>query len=175
MWLSTVDGLLVAPQLAGWLDLSRRPMEITSKATYPAGALSNFAPHRFRFRGFEIGSMEGLLQGLKCRSPGAQARVFALVGAKAKKVGAKHDWKSDQTLYWQGEPVDRHGDDYQSLLDEAYQAMFAQNHKARRALLATGDAVLTHSIGEGKPQDTVLTSVELCDRLMRVRDELRGR
>lgn len=118
--------------------------------------------------------MEGLLQGLKCPSAEMQAHVFTLVGIKAKRGGAKRNWKRDQTLYWQGEPLDRHGDAYQTLLDEAYRAMFAQNGKARAALLATGDAVLTHSLGERKAQDTVLTRNEFCRRLTAIRRELRS-
>jgi predicted NAD-dependent protein-ADP-ribosyltransferase YbiA (DUF1768 family) len=174
-WTRTAAHQLVAPHLAAWINRSSAGVDIKSGASYPAGALSNFARHPFRLRGLRVNSMEGLLQGLKCRSPKMQTRVFTLDGAKAKKAGAKHDWKADQTLYWQGTPIDRHSDTYQALLNEAYRTMFDHNHNARRALLATGDAVLTHSIGEPNPHKSVLTTSELCDRLMRIRDELRDR
>ena len=66
-----------------------KEMDISSKSSYPGGALSNFAPHPFKFRGFEVNSMEGFLQGLKFKSPEMQAEVFKLVGRAAKKKGAK--------------------------------------------------------------------------------------
>lgn len=53
--------------------------------TYPGRNLSNFFPHPFIFRGFEVSSMEGFLQGLKFKSPEMQAEVFKLVGLAAKK------------------------------------------------------------------------------------------
>ena len=40
-------------------------MDIKSGCKYPASALSNFAPHPFKFRGFNVASMEGFLQGIK--------------------------------------------------------------------------------------------------------------
>lgn len=155
---------------------ARRPVtvDITSSRSYPANVLSNFAAHPFRLRGWRIASMEGLLQGLKCRSPETQAHIFTLIGRAAKKAGAQHDWETAQILFWRETPIDRHGTDYQRLLDEAYGVMFAQSHRARRALPDTGDAVLTHSIGGSDPRETVLTEAELCDRLMRIRQNLRA-
>lgn len=38
-------------------------MDIGSGNGWPAAALSNFSPHPFTFRGFEIASMGGFLQG----------------------------------------------------------------------------------------------------------------
>ena len=37
------------------------------------------------------------------------------------------------------------------LLDRAFETMFSENSKARRALLASRDAVLRHSIGKKSP------------------------
>jgi len=102
-----------------------------------------------------------------------QKHVMTLVGRAAKFKGKKKRWWRTQTLFWQGQPLDRHSDEYQQLLDESFRAMFAQNDSARRALLATNDAVLTHSLGKAKPSETVLTRSEFCSRLMRIRAELR--
>ena len=148
-------------------------MDIGSGHGYPADALSNFSPHPFTFRGLPVASMEGLLQGLKFENPEMQKHVMTLVGRAAKFKGKKKRWWRTQTLFWQGQPLDRHGDEYQQLLDEAFRAMFAGNDSARRALIATGDAVLAHSLGKGKPSETVLTRSEFCSRLMRIRAELR--
>jgi hypothetical protein len=97
---------------------------------------------------------------------------MTLVGMAAKRKGASKNWRQTQTLWWQGEKLDRHSQEYADLLDEAYLAMFTQNEGARRALIATGDAVLQHSIGKSNARDTVLTRSEFCSRLMRIRAEL---
>jgi len=147
-------------------------MDIGSGSGWPSSALSNFAPHAFVFRGFAISSMEGLLQGFKFENPEMQKHVFTLVGKGAKFKGKKKKWFRTQTLFWQGQPIDRHSPEYQSLLDEAYEAMFSQNASAKRALLATQNAVLTHSMGRQKESETVLTRAEFCSRLMRIRTRL---
>ena len=150
-------------------------MDIKSGKPYPAGALSNFAPHPFVFRGHEVNSMEGFLQGLKFKSPEMQLEIFKKVGIGAKRSGKGKNWQRTQTLWFQGEPIKRESQDYQDLLDEAYVAMFTQNNKARKALLATGKAVLKHSIGWHKANETVLTRTEFCSRLTEIRDTIRAR
>ena len=147
-------------------------MDIKSGNKYPSGALSNFAPHPFVFQGVEIASMEGFLQSLKFKGVEMQKHVCSLVGRAAKRAGAKKNWQEKQTLYWQGYPIARGSDGYQKLLDDVYEAMFTQNEKARKALLATQNASLTHSIGRRKINETVLTQQEFCSRLMRIRRDL---
>jgi len=149
-------------------------MEIRSGNPYPAGALSNFAPHPFTFRGCEVSSMEGFLQGLKFKNPEMQLEIFKKVGIGAKRAGKGKNWQRTQTLWFQGEPVKRDSQEYQDLLDEAYECMFAQNNKARNALLASGDAVLKHSMGSRKISDTVLTRREFCSRLTKIRAKIKA-
>jgi hydrogenase maturation factor HypF (carbamoyltransferase family) len=96
-----------------------------------------------------------------------------LVGLKAKFKGKDKKWWRDRKLAWQGEVFDRDSDRYQQLLDLAYQAMFDQNEGFRKALKASEDAVLTHSIGKTSPKVTVLTQSEFCGRLMRLRATLK--
>ena len=52
--------------------------------------------------------------------------------------------------------------------------MFDQNEKARKALMATQNAVLKHSIGWHKANETVLTRREFCGRLTKIRDRIRA-
>lgn len=146
-------------------------MNIKSGCGYPASALSNFAPHRFTIDGVECASMEGFLQSLKFKDPEMQKHVCTLVGAKAKYKGKGKQWYRTQKLYWQGKEIDRHSDDYQQLLDRAYEAL-SKNEGFRKALIATGNAVIKHSIGKSKPSETVLTESEFCGRLMKLRKEL---
>jgi len=148
-------------------------MNIGSGTGYPSSALSNFAPHPFVFRGIPANSVEGILQGLKFENPEIQRHVFLLVGREAKFRGKNKNWKRDQTLYFQGQPINRHSQEYQNLLDEIYTELFKQNEGARNALMATGDAVLTHTIGKSKESETVLTRSEFCSRLMRIRERIK--
>lgn len=149
-------------------------MDIRSKLDYPAGALTNFAPYVFVFDGVECASMEGLLQSFKEPDIDSQVEICHLVGIEAKNAGNDRNilWKETQTLYWQGKSYDRQGDEYQALLDRAYEAIF-QNEEFRKALRATGTETLTHSIGNPDSVDTILTEEEFCSRLMKLRDRLK--
>jgi hypothetical protein len=51
--------------------------------------------------------------------------------------------------------------------------MFKQNTGFKTALIATGDAHLTHSIGKTNPKETILTVSEFCNRLHWLRDIVR--
>ena len=144
-------------------------MDIKSGCGYPASALSNFAPHPFVFDGVEVASMEGLLQAFKFDKEHIQIEVCKLVGKAAKFRGKKKDWRVDQKLYWKGVTYERKGSEYQELLDRAYMAMATQSDSFQRALLATQQSAITHSIGKSKESETVLTEREFCSRLLIVR------
>ena len=145
-------------------------MDVGSKSGYPAGALSNFSPHPFIIDGVQCNSMEGFLQGLKFESKEMQEYVCSLVGYAAKKKGRNKNWQEKQTLYWRGKPIKRDSDEYQDLLNRAYNAMF-ENTKFKAALEASKGATLTHSIGKNKKSETVLTTQEFCSRLTYLRDK----
>ena len=146
-------------------------MDIGSGSGFPAGSLSNFAPHGFTIDGVECASMEGFLQSLKFSSPDMQREVCKLVGKAAKFKGKGKKWYRTQTLYWQGKEYKRDSKEYQELLDRAYNEL-AKNTSFQKALLATRDATLTHSIGKKKINETVLTASEFTSRLYRIREEL---
>ncbi len=114
--------------------------------------------------------MEGFLQSLKFKNPLMQKEVCKLVGIKAKTKGRNKKWQVKQVLWWAGQPVGRHTDDYQELLDVAYEAL-CENTKFRKALVATGDATLTHSIGKSDSHKTILTKSEFCKRLIQLRNK----
>ena len=145
-------------------------MDIGSGKGYPAATLSNFSPHKFVFDGVEIASMEGFLQSLKFATPEMQAEVCKLVGIAAKRKGSSKNWRTTQKLHWQGNVFPRKSDEYQELLDKAYQAMYDQSEGFRKALKAAEGATLEHSIGKSHESDTVLTKREFCSRLTKLRD-----
>ena len=148
-------------------------MDIGSREGYPSSALSNFAPHPFVIDGVQCNSMEGFLQSLKFKDPEMQKQVCLLVGKAAKFKGKKKKWFQTQTLYWQGKEYKRDSDEYQELLDKAFNCL-ATNKGFQNALLATNNAVLTHTIGKNKITDTVLTRSEFTSRLTRIRTELQS-
>jgi predicted NAD-dependent protein-ADP-ribosyltransferase YbiA (DUF1768 family) len=147
-------------------------MDVRSGKGYPSSALSNFAGHRFIFDGVVCNSMEGLLQSFKFKNPDMQVEVCKLIGKAAKLKGMEKNWRVLQTLYWRGVAINRHSQEYQDLLDRAYNAMFEQSESFRNALAASGDAVLTHSIGNTDDDETILTRREFCSRLMKLREKL---
>jgi hypothetical protein len=147
-------------------------LDIKAKAPFPAGALSNFAVHPFVLDGVACACMEGFLQSLKIQEVSEQRRVCALPGPVARSIGRKFDWRESGTLWWLGASIDRLSDEYQQLLDRAYDALCDQSPAFRMALVASGQARLTHSIGKSDPCETILTSEEFCSRLERLR--LRG-
>jgi hypothetical protein len=146
-------------------------VDIGSKSGYPSSALSNFAPHKFIFDGVECNSMEGLLQSFKSKNHDVQIERCKLVGYAAKKAGRNINWQTKQLLYWKNRAYPRNSLFYQNLLDRAYDAL-AENEGFRKALLATGKATLTHSIGRTSINETVLTRSEFCSRLTEIRNRL---
>jgi len=101
-----------------------------------------------------------------------QKHVCTLVGKKAKFKGKKKKWWRDQKLYWLGETIDRHGPEYQILLDKAFGAMFEHSESFRNALKASGKATLAHSMGKNDESKTVLTNREFIRRLTELRSRL---
>jgi hypothetical protein len=140
----------------------------------PAKELSNFTAREFAVDTVPCASMEGFLQSLKEPDPAVQREMCLLVGFAAKKRGRKLDltWKARQTLWWQGQEFGRRSEEFQGLLDRAFEALFTMNAGFRRSLASTGQEPLTHTIGKSDPSDTVLTEEEFCTRLMKLRERL---
>lgn len=97
-----------------------------------------------------------------------QKHVCTLVGKAAKFKGKDKKWWKEQKLYWQGKEFARESEEYQLLLNRAYNAIY-QNAGFRSALEASKPAILTHSIGKNDETRTVLTQTEFCGRLMKLR------
>lgn len=99
-------------------------VDIYSKKRGYAGRLSNFTERHFTFDGVECCSLEGVLQSFKFSDIEKQKQCCRLVGIHAKRFGENEDWKTNQTLYWQGIEYKRDGIEYQSLLDRLYSTVF---------------------------------------------------
>lgn len=151
-----------------WLGLA---LDISSKNSGPEAILSNFTENHFIFDGIECGGMEGFLQSLKHENQDKQQKICALYGVRAKRKG-KWQWMESQTVYWKGQCINRHGEDFQQLVRAAFNAMFEQCSQFRDALVATGYKRLYHSMGKVDPHTTILTEKEFCDILTELRNKL---
>ena len=148
-------------------------MDVGSRGSYPANALSNFSAHAFVIDEIACASMEGFLQSIKFKSVDMQKVICTYIGFGAKKAGSKKNWQEKQTLWWKGVPINRHSDRYQQLITRAYDCMFDQCESFRNALKAAGkNAVFTHSMGSSNESATVLTEREFCSQLMRLKRKL---
>lgn len=154
-----------------WLCMTGKAVDISSEGSYPGDVLSNFTPYTFTFRGRAFCSIESLLQGMKFEGIEKQDKVFGLVGKAAKRKGKKSKWYLRQTLYWQGEPMKRDSAEYRNLVEEAFRAL-SLNRDFRKALLATGDRTLYHTMGKSDPTRTILTEEEFCEILTSIRKEI---
>jgi len=120
----------------------------------------------------KCGSMEGFLQAIKTNDPNRQEMVCSLCGKKAK-MRSTDTWKKEQNVYWKGHTLNRHGNHFQFLIRRAFRAMATQSPDFRKALLATDNKKLYHTIGKDNPQETILTEQELCSILTDLRADLR--
>ena len=150
-------------------------IDIHSKGEYPSCALSNFAVYEFYVDGVKCMSMEGFLQSLKFRSTAKQKQVCLLSGKEAKNSSrhslAQLRWLITHTLYWKGKRINRYSDEYQALLNRAYNEL-AKNPDFRKALLCTGENELIHSIGNKDARKTVLTEYEFILQLSELRNNI---
>lgn len=137
-----------------------------------ARILSNLYPISFKFRGKRVGSIEGVLQGIKYKDKKMQNLVFKYSGLDAYHTRACNTlnfWGNDGILYWQGKPIKRDGEEYQMFLDELYVSALS-NPLYKSALLATGDKYILHHIGNTNINETVLTRFEYEQRLNALRE-----
>lgn len=162
--------------LKGWLYklnvriwvIFGKGIDIHSKAKWPSNELSNFYPHEFVLDGVKCKSMEGFLQSLKRSDPTTQREICVLSGKEAK-FHSLNDWKKDEILYWNGKEYERKSKAFRSLVERAYFEMYSQNQSFRKALKATKDKRLFHTIGNTKQDETILTDWEFCEILTNLR------
>ncbi len=145
--------------------LDKSAIDIKSQAPGAIGRLSNYTQRSFVFDGVQCGSLEGILQSLKCPDPIKQAEICALSGGAAKHAGSLYDWKAEQLLYWQGRAIPRGGEEYQRLLDRLYLAVYEQDEGFRRDISEIRGKNIDHRMGLSDPAKTVLTRQEFIQRL----------
>ena len=132
---------------------------------------------RFKFRGKMVNSIEGVLQGIKYKDKKTQNLVLKYSGVDAyhtRGANSNDFWGEQGILYWQGKPMRRECEEYQSFLDELYLSA-AKNPIYKRCLLATGNKYLLHHIGNEDQKQTVLTRFEYEQRLNSLREFVKNK
>ena len=152
-----------------------KPIDIKLYTPNQHGDLSPYAAHSFTFRRVPCGSLDGLLQSLKTPDPERQRIICGLSGISTKHAGMQYDslWQKSQTLWWQGQPMGRQSDAYESTLDEAFMCLLRGNSQFRESLKAVDDTPLALSIAGNDPTKTVLTEAEFVRHMNDLRIYLR--
>lgn len=88
-------------------------------------------------------------------------------GYEARLAGREYDWREKQTLYWQGESYPRKSEGYQQLLTRLYDAVYAQDEAFRSDLSEIRGREITHRLGRGDAEKTILTKDEFVFQLQR--------
>lgn len=146
--------------------------DIYSRGTYEEVCLSNFCRTDFMLDGVNVKSMEGFLQSLKTSDEDEQRRICSLQGKDAKKAGLAVMGFDGENLYWKGKTINRFSEEYHALVRRAYRARFEQDEDFRKALKATKNKKLLHTIGNNDPKATILTTDEFIGFLRALQEEL---
>ncbi len=140
------------------------------RSTGLAHQLSNLCNYEFELDGIKLGSMEAFLQSIKFVTDAEKQLVYPLYGVACFRAGQKGNaWKMTQTLQWNGVWYQRSSNEYQQLLERAYDALCAQSKPFRQALRQSEGRELRHDFGKTNMQDSVLTRIEYIYQLYRLR------
>ena len=146
---------------------------------HETSTLSNLFPHEFSmntmYGPITFASMEAFLRSLTWGGPHNSffEEVGKLYGYDAWCVRyILPDWRKTQIVYWNDTPIARQSDEYECLIEKAYDALLEQSIIFRLALKKTSDKILMHTIGEKDPTKTLLTPDEYIRNLNRQRNRL---
>ncbi len=143
----------------------REPLNITRSVAAPFEAISNLAHTPFELEGVAYASVEGFWQSLKSDDPARRREIAAMSGPEAKKAG---EGPADYVSHG-GEVLIAGSPEHWALMERAIEAKFTQNGKARKALLATGERLLTHRV---RHDSRTIPGAIMADIWMRVRERL---
>ena len=156
-------------KLSVWMYvMTNKGIDIHSKGKWPSNELSNFYPHEFVLDGIKCKSMEGFLQSLKISDTKIQMEICVLSGKEAKQRST-YEWKTNGILFWNGKKYSRDSKNFRLLIERAFLEMYKQDDSFRKALNATKDKRIFHSIGNPKQDETILTDWEFCEILTNLR------
>ena len=163
------DVCIVLEDLGLREEACREPINITRNVDRRYAAISNLYPTPFSLDDETYGSVEGFWQSLKCESLARRREVAALSGTNAKKAAGKRP--PSPTFDYRGETIITGTHAHWALMERACAAKFTQDHRARRALLDTGNRPLTHIV---RGDSRTIPGVIMAAIWMRIRMQLRG-
>lgn len=140
-----------------------------------AKVLSNLFPYKFEFRGKQLSSIECFFQGAKFKNVEMQNYVLEYSGLDSNriKVASDYNWRITGELYWQGEPINRFGKEYEDIIDELY--ISAIQNPLYRNVLKKCDRYILHAMGETEKTETVFTRYEFEKQLNCLKDFLKSK
>lgn len=137
-------------------------------------ALSNLFPYQFLIDDVQCSSMEGFLRSL-CISDETRVgrlqkkELCSLSGVNAYRIRYYlPDWRKNQIVYWNRKEISRESEEYNKLLERAYDALFQNNLFKLVLSNVPKDATLIHSIGNKDKKETLLTAEEYIFQLNRL-------
>lgn len=141
-----------------------------------SSSLSNLFPHKFVFYTCEQDktnclSIESFIQSLRVKDTQLQKYICEnYSGYMAWKLKfALPDWRKDGLVYWNGQAIARHSEEYTALITTAYDRLFEGNPVFRELVLPSFKGkLLIHSIGDTSQSETLLTQKEFCYQLNRL-------
>ena len=147
-------------------------IDISFKCQGIAKALSNLCNYKFTFDNVECASMESFIQSLRISDVNLQEEVCSLSGPFCYSIRTTlPDWRKTQKVYWRGRVIDRHSDEYTSLLANAYYSLYTQSAVFKHALDQSKGYKLLHTIGYADKSETLLSPEEYISQLNRLRGE----
>jgi len=147
----------------------REPINITYSIDERWRPISNLAETPFKLHKQTFASVEGFWQGLKFDDAADRKRVGALHGSQAKLAGKGQPER--ETIVYEGAAVAAGRAEHWALMRLACTAKFTQNRKARDALLATGERLLTHRV---RHDSRTIPGAIMADIWMDIRARLRS-
>ncbi len=164
---------VVLEDLGPCAEACREPINITLGADRRYVAISNLYPTPFILDGEPYASVEGFWQSLKCTALSRRREIAAMSGSQAKRSASKGAQAA--TFDYLGQTIRTGTHDHWALMESACIAKFAQDARARRALLATGDRPLTHEVrGDSKTIPGVIMAAIWMRIRKRISAELAG-
>ena len=163
-------GYIIIFGLIGMI-VSKEKVDIHSKRYGFVGRLSNFTKREFNFDGVPCNSIEGVLQSFKCSDVVMQKQICSLYGIDAKNAGSEFDWKTTQTLFWNGEEYKRDSKEYAELLSSLYRSVYMWDKTFKTDIEDAEKYELDHFIGVSDKKETVLTKNEFISNLRSFIDE----
>jgi len=144
-------------------------------APWPGNVLSNFAATPFTLDGVSCANSEAFIQSLKLTDPEVQRTFCGLAGEEAWRRGSKLTAALFERgcIHWQGAEIELHCAEHFVLVKRGLAAKFSQSEPAREALLASGEAVLTHDYGQVPGKQQSLPVEVFCRLVTELRAELK--